>query len=989
MYSYLYAAMLLLCLWLPSTAGSTAQELPAVHYTTENGLPANMVYCVYRDHKGFLWFGTDKGLVMYNGIRFETLTTFDGAPDNEILAIREDGLHRLWIHTYKGGLCYYQHRTFHTTENTPFLRAIDTGTPIGVLNAEPDSSVTIINRDQLEFISIKEQRSRRYQLADIRKKTSAGYLLHIRKITPALFQLQMTDMDIIMDTAAHILQVKPFSGASRVKPLFSQDQTYMVLNNAIVTPQQALVHTIRPGTFTAAGISACYRTGSDLLLATFDQGLFINQQPPVFTNCRISGITQDIAGNFWITTLNNGIYYISQSAVHNNVRQPGYTGQIKYAAADAGTLYFTTDNNNLYRYRQQQLSCIFSYTKNGNAATKMSQEPGITLKRGSYHSFYNEDHVIIENVHAPILRVQLNKISKSPDRDIKYEGTGIKSVINNSDGIYLLQSGVRIFRIAARSWQASPVTVFETLPVNGNAQRIYNMASDSAGHIWFNTSDTVYKIVGNTNIPQPQFKGISFKRFYIFGNCLVGITHNNKLVICQDLAGNGHVYTLPEQNCIWNRIYKLDARHLLLSTNNLCRLLTLQPAHPQQPYVLTAVENPFIPAQAAYICADSLSCYFFNEGKITTIPKARIFAPPPPPDVFFTHINVNGRLLPVTTGHISVPYRDAGNITLFFSALSFYSRHIRYEYSISGNGAQHWQTATSEAINLLMPGYGEHVVKIRARTLSGGYCQPVLLLLTVERPFWAQPWFVVLLLVAALALLLLLLHVIMQYFMRRRELAHATEIRFMKSEYKALTALMNPHFVFNSLNNIQGLINNEDKRLANEYLRVFADLIRQNMHNIAKGLIPLQKEIDLLHNYLKLEKLRFGDALNYLIEVDTKLDTLFISVPPLLVQPLVENAIKHGLLPKQSPDSLVHIRMYLQGTLLHIAVQDNGVGIHHARPNPSPLHESFALENIRQRIEQLKRIHNMHIALRITAIEDENDTPQGTIALLEVETGKL
>jgi LytS/YehU family sensor histidine kinase len=98
----------------------------------------------------------------------------------------------------------------------------------------------------------------------------------------------------------------------------------------------------------------------------------------------------------------------------------------------------------------------------------------------------------------------------------------------------------------------------------------------------------------------------------------------------------------------------------------------------------------------------------------------------------------------------------------------------------------------------------------------------------------------------------------------------------------------------------RGLVNRNDKRAANEYLRVFADLVRQNMHNVSKELIPLQKEMDLVSNYLKLEKLRFKEMLNYVINVQEDLDLSDIMIPPLLVQPLVENSIKHGILPLES-----------------------------------------------------------------------------------------
>ena len=79
-----------------------AQAYPMLHYSIEDGLPSTNIYSVYRDRKGFLWFATDKGIARYNGIRFETFTTFDGMPDNEVFLFKEDNEGRLWLSTYNG-----------------------------------------------------------------------------------------------------------------------------------------------------------------------------------------------------------------------------------------------------------------------------------------------------------------------------------------------------------------------------------------------------------------------------------------------------------------------------------------------------------------------------------------------------------------------------------------------------------------------------------------------------------------------------------------------------------------------------------------------------------------------------------------------------------------------------------------------------------------------------------------------------------------------
>ena len=221
------------------------------------------------------------------------------------------------------------------------------------------------------------------------------------------------------------------------------------------------------------------------------------------------------------------------------------------------------------------------------------------------------------------------------------------------------------------------------------------------------------------------------------------------------------------------------------------------------------------------------------------------------------------------------------------------------------------------------------------------------------------------------------------YIVRKNDKEHQTEVKFMRSEYKALNALMNPHFIFNTLNNVQSLINGDDKRAANEYLRVFADIIRQNMHNVSKDQIPLQKEIDLVTNYLRLEKLRFEDNLNYSINIEYDTDISGILVPPLLIQPLVENSIKHGILPLQSSSGFVELKIYERGNMLYIEVRDNGVGLSQAKRNAqNALHESFGMENIKKRIEQLSIIQNTKIDLDIRETFDAAGQHEWTIVTI-------
>ena len=143
------------------------------------------------------------------------------------------------------------------------------------------------------------------------------------------------------------------------------------------------------------------------------------------------------------------------------------------------------------------------------------------------------------------------------------------------------------------------------------------------------------------------------------------------------------------------------------------------------------------------------------------------------------------------------------------------------------------------------------------------------------------------------------------------------------------------------------------------------------MHNVSKELIPLQKEIDLIRNYLLLEQLRFEDKLNYSLNIDEELELHEIMVPPLLIQPLVENSIKHGILQLGTDDGFIKVNIVEDQEALLIEVWDNGPGLQSAGIPRTSAHESFGLDNMKKRIEQLSIIQNKEMTFSITTIVDD------------------
>lgn len=205
--------------------------------------------------------------------------------------------------------------------------------------------------------------------------------------------------------------------------------------------------------------------------------------------------------------------------------------------------------------------------------------------------------------------------------------------------------------------------------------------------------------------------------------------------------------------------------------------------------------------------------------------------------------------------------------------------------------------------------------------------------------------------------------------------------------FSALRSQMNPHFIFNALNTIQSYVYSNDKRSASNYLGKFSELIRKILDNSNKQKITLGEEIHVLQLYIDIEKARFGDTFHAVIETDPNLDTEDVFVPPMLIQPYAENAIKHGLLHHAGEKKLL-IRMgkSTDEKYIDIIIDDNGIGreksieINKKRTG----HHSFANAANEKRIDLINQLHDKKTRLEIIDKKNTDGTAAGTTVIISI-----
>ncbi|HHH50093.1 MAG TPA: hypothetical protein ENK52_03850, partial [Saprospiraceae bacterium] len=196
--------------------------------------------------------------------------------------------------------------------------------------------------------------------------------------------------------------------------------------------------------------------------------------------------------------------------------------------------------------------------------------------------------------------------------------------------------------------------------------------------------------------------------------------------------------------------------------------------------------------------------------------------------------------------------------------------------------------------------------------------------------------------------------------------------------------------LFNSLNSIQEFIINQDKRSANRYLSKFSRLMRNILNMSALEEVDLQKEIESLDLYLSLEALRFEENFEYKIELDPNVDSELTMIPPMVVQPYVENAVKHGLLHKTGPKKLT-VRFRMEKDFLVCEVVDNGIGrkkSEEIKKRESHLYSSKAMSLTQERLDLLNSTHKNQLSVEIIDLKDLMQIPIGTKVILRISLKK-
>ncbi|GHN02193.1 hypothetical protein WSM22_36820 [Cytophagales bacterium WSM2-2] len=364
--------------------------------------------------------------------------------------------------------------------------------------------------------------------------------------------------------------------------------------------------------------------------------------------------------------------------------------------------------------------------------------------------------------------------------------------------------------------------------------------------------------------------------------------------------------------------------------------------------------------------------------------------PSPAPLLITSVINLNAtKAEHPLTDKFMVDYRN-NSISIEFAALNFSTANRnRYRYRMFGLDKD-WTETSGHSVNYSGIPSGSYTFQVELIGSPPGLGRESMGVV-VSTPFWKENWFKMLITVIGVGVIYSLYRFRLKQIRAEEQLKREYNEKLADVEMKALKAQMNPHFIFNSLNSINRYIVKSESEKASLYLTKFSKLIRLILDSSNHKTISLENEINALQLYIELEALRFNDQFTYSIHADEEVDPILIGVPPMIIQPFVENAIWHGLLHKEESHGNLDVHFESLGTGIQCIITDNGIGRKKAaelKSKSANREKSFGLKITNDRLNMLNG-ESEFSNVDIIDLEDSEGRAVGTKVVVKIKSVEL
>lgn len=943
---------LLFCVIFLLPAFVSGQTYTYKNYNNSDGLASSVVYDICQDTDGFLWFATESGVSRFDGTHFKNFTFDDGLPANVIVKVFADSKGRVWMSGLNKSICYYYKGRIY--------------------NLQKDSSFK-----NLRIKSFVDQFAEDSD-GNLLMRAGREYLLYIpaKGAEPMLLP---SPLKIGFASVANNFPGKGFligNNDSIFRLTGAKMKFWKLGNNVDDETDISLISGLGEWKIPRPNATRSFNSlrGRPRFVNTSDGALELDSVTGHYKERLLPGkaINQtfiDNENNTWFITEGEGVYrLVSKDCKTWSFRQHSPIFSITDWQGDilAGSNY-----SQLYRFAANKVdSFTFQST-----AKKPGKFPGekYELKGGSNRAYamgkMKNGDVLIGFDWFVVLLSKGNKM-------VIRESEPVKSICPIDENTMLVGTArytailnCHDLSVVKKIWYDRSTAVH----YSGN----YYYIATSQGLYAGKHPDSL-SFLGN-DIPE----GSSFILSMITGDKditwmatqehgIIGI--RDKQLVTHFTMANGLSSNMCKAIC-------LDGGNLWIATDKGLNMINLlDKNYPVKTYT-TADGLPFNNIDAVYVRDHVV--YIGSPAGLT------LFRPEK-----FGESSVCGlKILDIVLGDSSMPLASSysvmfnkNNFKINYTAISYRSsENIIYYYRMNGLNNV-WDSTNQTTLEFPSLPAGNYKFELMAKNRFGIRSEPVAFFLIVNAPFWQKTWFMISILVIIAAAVCWI--TIIRFRRLRRKEWEKIRVRQKVNdlEQRVQRAQMNPHFIFNCLNSIQSYILNNDIDATNHYLTEFAQLMRQTLDNSDKRSISIGNEIRYLENYLELEKMRFGQHFNFLIEIDPVMHTNDIYIPVMFLQPYVENSIHHGLRHKKNGQGFIRIWFSQNNKCLVCTIQDNGVGRKRAMEYKSRLgatHISKGTELNRERANTLNEDSAEKMSIETHDLYDEQNEPTGTRVVIK------
>jgi len=905
-----------------------SQEYSIANYSIKDGLPNSCVYDVFQDNDGFIWLSTDNGLSKFNGKTFENFNTTNGLEENTILSTAETK-NQLLISSFKKGIFLFDKK-----EKVLKLTQGPSGNPSKLICQE--NKIWLHN--PFEGVKVFNISSKVYD--NTFSKIDNNVINCINQSKNGQLYIGTTNGAYFWkDNQWLKINNKHIDKKSIIAIAANQNVVVVCTMNEIVCLDSSFKLKYKVDTRLLGQVYNINVTDdSSILLITRNASGFYKIKDQKITdfgkliskkNTDFNLVFEDEQKNIWVATCGEGIYcmspsFIQQYEFQENTHSSLITSILPFSRNELilGTVkgpYLVNNNKEIHSIikNNSTLDYVYDIIQVGDKIVYLSINNAV--KTFQYNGFR------FKNIGARAIYTENNEII--------YLGTWLNSIDLFSEQAYLSNEDQKIFKKF------------------GNEDNRVNAIKKYKEFIYVGTDKGLIVVKGNNfkflndnKIVQSKINEIYINgnKVYIGSELGVGYYEADKWIEIKS-SKNQSIGSVKSIEVAVNN------NNNVLFVGTLRGLFVFDGKNSLHLNQFNYLSSPEI-NKIVYSQYDNLLYLATNNGYYTLDYKYLLNLLNKKKYFRLENIEVKGVKQVIQPNQVVQLKANERNFRINFQTINYeIPNAISYVFSV--DGGKYIET-TNPFVEISQLSSGKHTIRIKCIAF-GGFSKEILKLnVDIEQYWYYSWWFYLLIFCLLLGISFLIYRYRINSINKRNQekLFLLSEIDRLK--YESLNASINPHFVFNALNSIQHYINKNEKIKASDYLGKFSRLIRLVLDKDDDKYINIEEEVKRMSFYLELEQVRF-ENFNYTIQADD--DVLQLQIPNMIVQPIIENAILHGI--KNLKNGFVEVRFFKTAqNVIEINVEDNGCGFklqNASETNKRIEHKSFALKNIQAKIDTI------------------------------------